>query len=570
MKIGVWVMRKAIIGILVIICLSCIIHSQQIEDWKVIYTLNNGNSVTTPQLVKVIDSKHFGFVEGIKGIAGKTRAFYISDSSWNNIVKSIEFNPDDTSRIIIQDWNFLTTNIIYLLVDSSIFKSFDGINIFYDYKSFILKSVDGGKNWSKKDINISWRSSPSSVLSMSDSLNGIIVQFPSKYENESNDIILKTNDGWQTYSVVNTHSLMVGTTNCKYTPPFNISARTLSNLIFHTTNLGKDWTKKELPKNLKINGDLSNKFILYNDSTFFKISSNTISQSEGSHFIVGKTTDGAQNWKIIWDTTGFGVEMLNLSIIDENRFYAHGTKLRYTTDGGNEWILKDNVFINNTETPIYEIIQISEFDKLAVASNNILSFHGSYTLSPPKFTFPDSSYNLPLDFELKWNPVEGATGYHLQIVQRDGLPPLSLRPPANFDTTLFVNDSMITGTNFKLSGTSLYKEYTCRIKSINNSQKSQWLSKAFTTTQTTEIKDNSSNNLLFLSPNPVTDFLELYISVDSKEALQSDIKIMNLLGETVFSKVDLNSKYLRINVSTFPSGVYFVRIADKFIKFIKI
>ncbi len=80
-----------------------------------------------------------------------------------------------------------------------------------------------------------------------------------------------------------------------------------------------------------------------------------------------------------------------------------------------------------------------------------------------------------------------------------------------------------------------------------------------------------------LSPNPVTDFIE--ISVGSRHAsTNTDIRIFNVFGEMVVNSSEVlnNSQFsipnsqLRIDVSGLPSGVYFVRVGDKVEKFIKI
>jgi hypothetical protein len=61
-------------------------------------------------------------------------------------------------------------------------------------------------------------------------------------------------------------------------------------------------------------------------------------------------------------------------------------------------------------------------------------------------------------------------------------------------------------------------------------------------------------------PNPTTDFIEVHNPNYEK------ISILNILGETIFTSSELS----KIDVSSFPSGIYLVRIGGKVSKFVKI
>ena len=72
-----------------------------------------------------------------------------------------------------------------------------------------------------------------------------------------------------------------------------------------------------------------------------------------------------------------------------------------------------------------------------------------------------------------------------------------------------------------------------------------------------------------LSPNPASDFIEISVGEGSKPASTSDIKIINLFGQNVFSVGAVPELPQRIDVSQLPPGLYFVRIGDKIQKFVK-
>ncbi len=63
-----------------------------------------------------------------------------------------------------------------------------------------------------------------------------------------------------------------------------------------------------------------------------------------------------------------------------------------------------------------------------------------------------------------------------------------------------------------------------------------------------------------ISPNPATDFIEI------QNPNYEKVSIFYILGETIYT----TSEATKIDVSSFPSGVYFVRIGDRVQKFIKL
>ncbi len=86
-------------------------------------------------------------------------------------------------------------------------------------------------------------------------------------------------------------------------------------------------------------------------------------------------------------------------------------------------------------------------------------------------------------------------------------------------------------------------------------------------------QNNNEPSELEIFPNPASEFIE--ISVGSRHALpNADIRILNVFGEIVSTSVcsaDTSaSGGQRIDVSGLPSGVYFVRVGGRVMKFIKI
>jgi photosystem II stability/assembly factor-like uncharacterized protein len=75
-----------------------------------------------------------------------------------------------------------------------------------------------------------------------------------------------------------------------------------------------------------------------------------------------------------------------------------------------------------------------------------------------------------------------------------------------------------------------------------------------------------------ITPNPASDYIEIsVINPMLKHGVEySDIKILNVYGQTVLSVGVQILEPLRIDVSALPPGMYFVRIDDKVSKFVKL
>jgi hypothetical protein len=92
------------------------------------------------------------------------------------------------------------------------------------------------------------------------------------------------------------------------------------------------------------------------------------------------------------------------------------------------------------------------------------------------------------------------------------------------------------------------------------------------------IKPTSVNNLvntsdnISISPNPATDYIEISLGANGPSPLQSDVRIYDVLGQTVsFVRAGLEpATTIRIDVSGLAPGMYFVRIGDRVGKFVKL
>lgn len=82
----------------------------------------------------------------------------------------------------------------------------------------------------------------------------------------------------------------------------------------------------------------------------------------------------------------------------------------------------------------------------------------------------------------------------------------------------------------------------------------------------TSVKNNSQAeiNQIIISPNPANYFVNIQNIPSSAE-----ITIVNSLGEIVLKEKSKSKEYAHIDISSLPTGIYFVRIGEKTSKFIK-
>jgi photosystem II stability/assembly factor-like uncharacterized protein len=92
----------------------------------------------------------------------------------------------------------------------------------------------------------------------------------------------------------------------------------------------------------------------------------------------------------------------------------------------------------------------------------------------------------------------------------------------------------------------------------------------------TDVVEEKIDTDFEVSPNPAKDFIDISVGANGRSPLQSDVKIYNVLGEiqTTPSLRDTppwkGGEIVKIDVSGFAPGMYFVQIGDKVSKFVKL
>ena len=90
-------------------------------------------------------------------------------------------------------------------------------------------------------------------------------------------------------------------------------------------------------------------------------------------------------------------------------------------------------------------------------------------------------------------------------------------------------------------------------------------------------KEDNYLESIIISPNPASDYIIINVGAGSKPALMDEIEIFNIFGEKTtpsnlsgLTPLIAKEGNFKIDVSNLSPGVYFIRIGDRFEKFIKL
>lgn len=464
----------------------------------------------------------------------------------------------------------------------------------YPDPAFILKTTDGGENWTQSNID----GSPSSLSFVSYDL-GYCAAFNGIY---------KTTDGgdnWNLNYQDNIHYCSVQFMDDNV--GFAVGNEYPENLyLAKTIDGGLNWNKT-----LVALEDGNPIIKMVNATTGFIV-------AEYSSNIY-KTTDGGDNWNIVFNDSTSSYPVWDISFSDElNGFAGYiSNKILITSDGGNTWSKKfiPLTFVSNiqtienhcwvsgfgvgynaiiysddfgdTWTPIFEEdslgfedIFFSDLNNGWLCSHSFVSapiYNGSiYKIesdwlshivipSTPQQIYPANNSNFEqttVDFE--WEKLN----YSLTRFQvsTDSLfnSFYVLVNPVNGDTTFSGNNLFIE--NIKSIGFPFDQKYYWRVRSENLNGVSDWSETwSFTTSSLTNVEEINSPVRFSLSqnyPNPFNPSTK--ISWQSSVTSHQTLKLYDVLGNEVATLVDeyrnAGSFEIEFDASELSSGIYFYKL----------
>lgn len=369
-------------------------------------------------------------------------------------------------------------DLIVVVGDSAQLLEMDGsFNKVNKYKGVMLRSADGGATWTtfRGDSNTFFND-----ISMCNPQHGVIVQWniSNKYNEEPAalpDCLLRTTDGWQTWTSV---ALPPGVKYaskviCVQPDVYILNAYDVAqkfSVILRTTDGGTTWQKSgSLPIHF-----MSMTFI--DPLRGWAAGGIRTGMGDRQRDVIVRTTDGGMTWtKQIDKEIGlipFG--LTNVDFVDENNGIATGRadKLLRTRDGGQTWVQEfPSSDIKLPYPPMYIEFVKPDFAIVVYNGAAIIRYTGRQTLLPPSFIQPATIGPQDVDnITLEWTPIEGATEYHIMVAPQ----PLS---SGTYDSTVYKNsilDATITGTSTVLNGLQYDHRYYVRVKAKNATQESDW------------------------------------------------------------------------------------------------
>jgi len=164
--------------------------------------------------------------------------------------------------------------------------------------------------------------------------------------------------------------------------------------------------------------------------------------------------------------------------------------------------------------------------------------------------------NLPISFTFKWNNVNRALGYELNIATNSNFEPSSI---VSVYEKIYNTEKVISGLEYN-------KNYFWRVRAWNEDGKAPWSAiRSFKTLDITKVDENDTYFESFnVYPNPVRNNI-VEFNFTLKESTKVNLKIYNLLGKEVYSTLDVyynvGKNSIQINTGNFNPGVYFYKLS---------
>lgn len=226
-----------------------------------------------------------------------------------------------------------------------------------------------------------------------------------------------------------------------------------------------------------------------------------------------------------------------------------------TTDEGEYTCVVKNNCGTKTSRPAKLIVRTGENYAVLTLMNSYLDF-GSLNIGSSKDTLLKgvikNTGNIDLEITQVYISGTDASEFEIQSLNL----PLKIKPSESSDLLL------------RFQPTSIGSK-TAKINFVSNSKINPSINLVGNVINTVNF-DNPST--FIIKPNPAEDYI--LISNYDREVNQSEeinLAIYNVIGEIIYiTKFDLISSDFRIDISNFPEGVYFLRISDRIMTFLKI
>lgn len=455
----------------------------------------------------------------------------------------------DSSELIMMDENF---------------------NLFYRSKGLMLRSADGGATW---NVNRGDSNTQYGGISMCNPEHGIILKWhtPNKYNDAPGllgDSLLRTTDGWQTWTSV---GLPAGIIGCRQGVCIQPDVYALlvydtglkANIVLRTTDGGATWQKSAaIPAGLE--------HMTFIDPLHGWAAGGVGNSTSGrTRDKIARTVDGGMTWTVQHDhetmLNAGGLTQIDFADADNGIATGRQGKILRTRDGGTTWAQEfPPSQIGNK--PISHLEYVRPDFALAAYSSGLIRFSGQQTLLPPSFIAPalNSGPQDVNNVTMEWTPIDGATEYDV-IVASQTLNN-NILDPSVYDHPLL--NTTITGTSTVLNGLPYHHRVLVKIRAKNATQQSDWHIREplFYTMQgigsvepPAMADEGISAGSISIYPNPVTGDATVHLNGVTVPA-DARLEICNALGERVGTMVLGDARSIRISTAGLAAGIYRLRL----------
>jgi hypothetical protein len=318
-----------------------------------------------------------------------------------------------------------------------------------------------------------------------------------------------------------------------------------------------------IPPELKIDKVLYNVHNFDKDILFWNKVNGATKYRIRYYGLANTTLDNSNNFLIPSDYTTLTTPQIDTVVVD-TFMTVYNLKRNY-----NYFFI--GCSLNDTQQSEYTILQTTskEFPELEVPRlyNPIDNIENQYQ----KDTIP------PGEVIFRWKKVPNAVNYNIVLFESVNYYQNS---PGTQSRFLFNIRNYYKDTNLVYKDLKPNTNYTIFVTAQNQYEVSKYAISRFITTDDVSVQDFQNDNSLFIYPNPASDYIIVrangYSSI-REDGILEPIRIFDVFGKCVLSTPSSlrdatpQEGNFRIDVSSLPAGVYFVRIgAEPPVKFIKL
>jgi photosystem II stability/assembly factor-like uncharacterized protein len=505
---------------------------------------------------------------------------------------------------VVFDILFLSKDIGFIASKNEIYNTSDGGKTWqksysssnYFYQIFFLNDKIGwiagrkGQIIQTKDGGNSWKES--SLKNFDDDIYGIY------FSNENNGwvygtnaTILQTSDGGITWNKIR-QGIGFDLKKIHFFDNENGIVCGDSNKIFLTSDKGYTWDLISLNRKKSV----------LNSMYFYNKYLGWIGTSDGS---VLNTTNGGKNWIELSNCNNSLIK--DLIFVDQNTGYLISDNLYLTFDGGLSWgkneklldMIPDNIFfldkqnfyLTSHKVNLLDSSIVSILMKTTDSGNNwkeviaLNSFKNNYKYFG-KIQFLDNLYGFVQNGSELFKTTNGGLTWDKYLITTfnkiNGFKFLDKKRGWAYGDSTNIYYTIDSGKTWKINYKPNYWYNINDISKVNDSLiyicGNYGLIEVFSDNfldlrkvLNIEYNDIKSMNIF---PIPARDYIEIK-NVISNEMRNPVIEIFNIFGEKISTPSALQAATpqegnFKIDVSNLAAGVYFIRVGDKFEKFVKI